>query len=265
MDLSIISKMSDVVSGINDNKVLVGFERAYQMAQAVEQLRELLTPEYMAPIMKLQGTRLGFKTDRDKNRDGSKGLGYPEAVVKECLIEAVLLGVQPVGNQFNIIAGGCYITKEGFGYLLLNTPDLTWSITPQLPRISSNNTSAAIVMRIEYTHKGKKAIKEIDIPVKINEYSGTDLVIGKAHRKARAWLHTTITGSEAPEGDVMDIDYKEMKSTLKEEPITIEELTALYEQKKDKLPESEWAHAIRIIENKETASYSKLKSKLEKL
>ncbi|MFK5282891.1 hypothetical protein ACI3PL_25325, partial [Lacticaseibacillus paracasei] len=81
--------------------------------------------------MALQGNRLGFKTDKDKSG------GYPESVVKNCLIEAVLLGIQPTGNQFNIIAGNMYPTKEGCGYLLNNFKGLSYNLVCSLPRINT--------------------------------------------------------------------------------------------------------------------------------
>lgn len=255
--LSVIKKMSEAVSGVFSDQTLIGFERAYRIAGAVEQLRELLTPEYMQPIMKLQGSRLGFKTDMDKLKGGAKGPGYSMEIVRDCLIEAVLLGVQPYGNQFNIIQGGCYLTKEGFGYLLKNMPGLTWKITPSLPRI--NSTSAAVEMKIEYTHNGIKGSGVVDIPIKVNEYMGADAVLGKAERKARAWLHRTVTGSEAPEGDIMDIDYQTMKSTIKGEPeITHEQLSGMFTEKGHLLSDEEKTNAFRILSNKEAASYRKL-------
>ena len=253
--------MTGIVSDFLGNNELEGFAKAYHLATAVEGLRELLTPEYMAPIMKLQGSKLGFRTDKDRNKDGSKGPGYSIDVVRECLIEAVLFGVQPVGNQFNIIKDSTYITKDGFGYLLRNIPSLTWKIAPSLPRMSGN--SAAIVMKIEYTHSGVKGSQELDIPIKINEHSSTDQVSGKAERKARAWLHKTITGSETPEGDVLDIDVTVTKTTLKEETISHEDLLSIYDQKKALCSPQEQADASRILVNRETNSYTKLKKLLD--
>jgi hypothetical protein len=196
-----------VISVISSEKLL-GFEKSYLIAKAVTQLKELLTAEYMKPIMELQGNRLGFKTDKD-----TEG-GYSEAVVKNCLIEAVLMGVQPFGNQFNIIANNSYITKEGFGYLLLNYEGLYYEITPELPRINADKTSAAIVMVIEWTIDGITKTKKLDIPVRMNQRMGTDAVIGKATRKARAWLYSTITGSEMPEGDTQDTEATVLSSKV---------------------------------------------------
>lgn len=214
--LELVAKqLNESVTSVLSQRQVLGFEKAYLFAQATSQLKQLLTPEYMKPIMELQGNRLGFKTDKD-----DKG-GYPEATVKNCLIEAVLTGVQPYGNQFNIIAGNMYITKEGFGYMLANYVGLSYEIIPSLPRINNDKTSAAIVMKIKWNidNSGWHE-RELDIPVKMNAYMGTDAVIGKATRKARAWLYNNITGSEISDGDASDNDApKTIPITAKREPI----------------------------------------------
>lgn len=209
MDANLIVNHTEVAQRLNDTVISVisadgmkGFEKAFLIAQATADLKAALTPQYMKPIMELQGSRLGFKTDKDDSG------GYPESVVKHCLIEAVLTGVQPFGNQFNIIAGNCYITKEGFGYTLANFPGLDYEIIPALPRINADRTSAAIVMKIIWTLGGRTKEREIDFPIRMNKFMGTDAVIGKATRKARAWLFWTITGIEVGDGDVTDIDHK---------------------------------------------------------
>lgn len=189
------------VTGATD--AVNGFKKAYLVADAIEKLKSLLTPEYMKPIMALQGNKLGFKTDKD-----DKG-GYPEAIVKNCLIEAVLIGLQPHGNQFNIIAGQMYATKEGIGHLLSKIKGLSYKIIAELPHIK--DSSAAVVMNIHYTLNNVSKEESINIPIKVNAYMGADAVIGKANRKARKWLYDTITGSEIPEGDIADIEFREVK------------------------------------------------------
>ena len=194
----VAEKLNNSVASVLGNNALQGFEKAYTLASAVQQLKEILTPEYMKPIMQLQGNKLGFKTDKDK--DG----GYTEAIVKNCLIEAVLFGLQPCGNQFNIIAGNMYATKEGVGYLLSKVEGLSYDIVAELPRVKEQ--SSAVVMKITWTMQGFTQTKSIDIPIKVNAYMGADAIIGKATRKARKWLYDTITGSEVPEGDAIDIE-----------------------------------------------------------
>lgn len=201
----IITKLNQNVATVIADTELGGFDKAYKIASAISILKELLTSEYMAPIMAMQGNKLGFKTDRDINQDGSKGQGYPEAIVKDCLIEAVLMGVQPYGNQFNIIASNCYLTKEGLGFMLSKWPGLWYRIVNGLPRINTESTSAAIEMKITWTlNGGVLQTEKLDIPVKMNKRMGVDAVIGKATRKARAWLYSSLSGSEVPEGDITD-------------------------------------------------------------
>lgn len=205
----IAKKLDESVASVFGSKTLEGFERAYLIAEAIGVLKDLLTPEYMAPIMALQGNRLGFKTDKDLDKDGKKGKGYEEDIVKNCLIEAVLMGVKPVGNQFNIISGNAYITKEGFGFLLKNIPNLSYDIVPGIPRIAADGTRAAVPTSFQWAfiNSDKKPFtKAFDIPVKKNQYQGDDALLGKATRKARAWLYNTITGSEIPDGDAYDIE-----------------------------------------------------------
>ncbi len=241
--LQVATKLNNSVLSVIGRDKIVGFEKAYLVSNAIAELKQLLTPEYMKPIMELQGNKLGFKTDKDS------GGGYDEKAVKNCLIEAVLFGLQPTGNQFNIIAGNMYATKEGMGYLLSKIQGLRYDIVPELPRI--NAQSGAVIMNIEWTLNGVTNSKKIDIPIKVNNYMGADAVLGKATRKARKWLYDTITGSEIPEGDVSD------NVTISLKP-SFDDLYALFENKKALLDEKELKDAQRIILNKEETSYIKL-------
>ena len=208
------TELSQIAQQLNNNVLSVigqenlkGFEKAYQIATATSKLKELLTPAYMRPIMELQGNVLGFKTDKDTSG------GYPETTVKNCLIEAVLMGLQPYGNQFNIIAGNTYPTKQGLGYLLSNFKGLSYEIIPELPRVNKEHTSAAIVMNVCWSlDNSDRKERRIEIPIKVNKFIGTDAIIGKATRKARAWLYSTITGSEIGEGDVNDLDTPQKRT-----------------------------------------------------
>lgn len=219
MSTEIALKLNESVASAISNKDLKGFEKAFAVAASVDKLKGLLNEEYMKPIMKLQGNRLGFKTDKD-----GKG-GYGETAVRDCLIEAVLMGVQPFGNHFNIIASNTYITKEGFGYLLNNTPGLRYKITPALPRISGN--SAAIVMNIKwFIGSGKEQTEALEVAVRVNNGMGADAVIGKATRKARAWLYNNLNDLEISDGDVVDTTFEEVssKTLVKEKSDTAQKL-----------------------------------------
>lgn len=258
--LELVKSLDSTVLSILGNSQLQGFDRAFRMAEAIGELKRILTADVMKPIMNLQGNRLGFKTDKDRNNDGSKGAGYPMEIVRDCLIEAVLYGLQPTGNQFNIIAGNMYATKEGCGHLLSNIAGLSYDIIPELPRIKDE--SAAVGMNVEYTQNGVTKKKRLDIPIRVNKFMGTDAVIGKATRKARKWLFDTITGNELPEGDIQDADATVIGSKINE-TVSLEDVTLLFDNKKPFLVAEDIANAERIINNKEENSYSKLYKHLQ--
>lgn len=221
-------ELNKLVDQLFVDNALIGFERAFVVASVASEIKNLLTSDYMKPIMSLQGSKIGFKTDKDASG------GYPEPVVKACLIEAVLTGVQPIGNHFNIISGNCYITKEGFKYLLDNKVHglSQWEVICDLPRIKDG--SAACVANITWVLNGKESSRQIDLPIKVNAGMGADAVIGKATRKARAWLYNTVSGKqEIPDGDIQDVEAKIVSTTVNksEERIThlINDATTLKE------------------------------------
>lgn len=206
----------DVIAALDtaaSNKALTvasQFRRAFAVAEAVYQLKALLTPEVMKPILNLQNTSLGFQTDR---REG----GYPLDTVKECLIDAVLSGVSPVGNEFNIIAGRAYITKNGMIHKLSQIDGLSYTMTPGIPKMAGEG-GAAILMAIDWTFNGKTNHKDLALAVRINKGMGADAIIGKATRKAAAWLYQTVTGQTVDEGEANEsAPVAEVKASVIEE------------------------------------------------
>lgn len=192
-------------NGLVAQKESSQFLKSFMLADSIDQLRSLLTPKVMERFMRLQNTTLGFKTDQPT--------GYSPDVVRECLISASLQGVFPVGNQFNIIAGNCYITKEGMGQLLKNI-GLKYMITPLGTKFVP--PMAIQPMEIVWEWQGKPHKQTVEFQVRFTENMakagvGVDAVIGKATRKARAWLYAFITGLEVKEGDASEkqaIDIK---------------------------------------------------------
>ena len=186
------------------------FSQAIKQANGIILLREALTPQIMNTIMQLQGSPLGFKTDKDK--DG----GYPEKVVKECVIEAIMRGVHLIGNEFNILAGRCYITKEGCGTLLDKIPGLRYMITPGIPKMVSAGAEAPV--KVEWRLNGGEAqVRELVFPIRVNAGMGSDAVNGKATRKARSWLISLVTGFEIEDGEAEENSFvSPMEQTAKQ-------------------------------------------------
>lgn len=180
-------------NGLLAQKEVSQFKRAAMIAASIGELRALLTPKVMMPFMNLQNTSIGFKTDNPN--------GYPVDVVRDCLIEATLKGVYPVGNEFNIISKQCYITKEGFGHKLKSIPCFRWMETPAIPR-NVGESGAVIKVQLDWLYNKEQNAKELELAIRVNRGMGADAIIGKAIRKARAWLFTTVTGWEIGDGDV---------------------------------------------------------------
>lgn len=204
----LISKQQDeIVLSVIGNKELKGFERAYTLALAVTRLQELLNDQYMTPILALQGTKLGFLTDKDRekvNGQWVKGKGYPMDVVRNCVIEAVFKGLRTTGNEFNIIAGQMYPTKEGLARLLNEYPGLSYSVVPQIKSMSEK--SALVESKIKWTLNNVQNEELVTIPLKIDSFTSVDSIVGKSKRKSYSWLMERLSGESYPDADVEDQD-----------------------------------------------------------
>lgn len=172
------------------------FKKMFMLGSCVAELKALLTPQVMAPIMQLQNSPLGFLTDK-------KNGGYEMDVVRNALIEAAINGVSVCGNEFNIIANRFYMTKAGLKHKLRDIPGLYKNVTPGIPRMAGDG-GALVSMHIEWTYNGKSQVKDIPFAVRVNQGMGADGIIGKATRKAYAWLYEEVTGNSVSEGDVTD-------------------------------------------------------------
>jgi hypothetical protein len=173
------------------------FDEAIATGNALEEIRAWLSDDAMKPIMAMQNTRLGFKTDNSA--------GYPVPVVRDVLIEAVLMrGVRPVGNEFNIIKQQCYITKEGYqGKIAREKPITDFRFDMGVPKTLP--TGAIVPCKATWKKNGKEDSKEAEIPVRMDSGSTIDNILGKAERKFLKRVWEQMTGKTEPDGDVDDI------------------------------------------------------------
>jgi hypothetical protein len=203
------------------------FGPAFQRAEAIATMRRMLTNEVMQPIMALQGSRLGFRTDRDKERNKDGSFGYPIEVVRDCMIEGILLGARPSGNEINIIASNCYLTREFFTRILREWPGLTDLVIEQAPP-ANGPYGAMLDCKATWRIEGKPdslICQKTDhgdsrIVVRVNAGMGADAIYGKADRKLKAKIWQKLTGSESSvDGDVDDPGFKPTASrTLELQP-----------------------------------------------
>lgn len=204
---------------------------AETIAQYDDVIRTVITAKGMSDLMRvmdetfvnsvfmpLQGTKLGFRTDADK--DG----GYPWPIVRNIAIEAMLRGFRPIGNEFNIIGGNFYATQEGLDRKVSEYPGLTnlelrpsnythegdVALVPYVARWMIDGTRDELVFhRTPILDNEGKPTGDYDdqrIPVRVNKGQGPDAILGKAKRKILARVHERITGVRVPEGDIIDTE-----------------------------------------------------------
>lgn len=203
-------KMDELAVAAQDAFAIKGnFERTFALGAAMADLRDALDERVMTSIMKLQNTKLGFRTDEPR--------GYPVHVVKDAVIEATVWGLQCVGNQFNIIAGGFYATKEGYTYLLRNMPgleDMRFVYHPAV--ISESSTSGTrkdgtayqkieregkTLVDVSWVYMGQAESEQLEFCIRVNAGMSQDAIMGKAERKAKKWLFERLTDRQLPDGE----------------------------------------------------------------
>ena len=173
--------------------------RAAILAMGIQELGKALDQKVMGLFMSLMNTQLGFKTDRGPGTKQAEP--YPVDVVKQCVIAALLSGLYPVGNEFNILAGRMYITKEGYYRKVCEIDGLTdLVLAPGVPALHNGQ----MVCRVGATWKlhgqpGKLVDGEGKpgraFPIIVTQYSSPDQNIGKATRKALKAIYDQVTGT----------------------------------------------------------------------
>lgn len=181
--------------------------RAMMMAEGIAKLRKAMTREIMDRIMGLMNSKLGFRTDRPSAKQPKPYL--PEEV-RDAVIEGLLKGVYPVGNEMNIIAGQCYVTQEGYTRRVRELPGLTdLKLSPGNPKFQDGRWLVRYGATWRYEGiehaliDGEGKAGRV-FPVVGYENSGPDQIIGKATRKALKAIYEECTGSEQS-GEIDDI------------------------------------------------------------
>jgi hypothetical protein len=169
--------------------------RAALLAEGIHALQRAVTGEILTCLARLQGSRLGFLTDRDDQG------GYAPDVLRRVLVEALLRGLYPVGNEFNILAGNLYITQAGYARLVRELPGLTdLEIVPGLPVVRDGQTCVRVAARWKY-HGAPGQLSDGDgkpgrvFAIRVNAKMGVDAVAGKAIRKALKAVYDQLLGA----------------------------------------------------------------------
>lgn len=175
---------------------------AFQAATVVVKLRQVLTDEVMkAVFMPLMNTKVGFLTDKPgyDRKTGEVKPTYGIDTVRDAIIDAAFLGLLPTGNQFNIISGAMYPTKEGFTHLLKKIKVKYFISKTPLP--DSSPSCANVACKVSYEHMSEVKSFTVNVPIKKDSYSSMDQIMGKAERKAKKTLYEYITGCDLGDAD----------------------------------------------------------------
>jgi hypothetical protein len=172
--------------------------RGIVLAKARLALRSLMTPDIMAALMGLAGSKAGFLIDRPEK--------YTNDEVREILMDAMLRGLSPCGNEINIIGGNLYATKEAFQRLL---SDLGVRYSVQIGNaaiIQGDATCRYFDAAASYRWRGETGrlsfakTDDLDsrIAVKFNSTDGPDTLRGKAESKLLRRLYQHLTKQSLP-------------------------------------------------------------------
>lgn len=182
--------------------IVNNFGAAFNAARVITLLREVLTEEVMTRVfMPLMNTKVGFRTDRDGKPDKSGRIKplYDVATVRDAIIDAAIIGLLPTGNQFNIISGTMYPTKEGYT-VLLKKICAKYIIDVQQDQ-SKNPAFAEFPCKINYSFNGEKNSITVVATVRRDQYSSNDQLRGKAERRAKKALYEYLTGTDYGDAD----------------------------------------------------------------
>ena len=208
------------------------FSMMVQAAEAMSGLEKHITPAIVDVVMKMQGSQLGFVTDKD-----SSG-GYPPEVVKKCFIEATIRGARPIGNEFNIIAGKCYLTKNAVKRLVREFPGIS-HLDIILESPVEENKQTLVPFKARWKINGEEyALDDGRVPVRVNAGMIVDAILGKAEKKVYDRIYEKLSGLNIPnvDDDIITAEYSKPvtkleagKHKIKDEPV----VKSLEDMKKD--------------------------------
>ena len=215
MLLSSIDAIDHVVSEYKNEiakNAINSFRNALITAVAIKKIKELISQPIVDLLRSLMNTQSGFVTDHGPHayRDDYKE-PYHDDIMVNCAIEAILHGVLWTGNQFNIIASRCYITVDGYRYILANKQGLhNLVVVPSIPVIRDGQTVVRVAANWIYNdvhstlkdHEGKPGR---NFPITVNKSMGVDAIIGKAYRKAYKCIFDQINGCEWVDDEIPQV------------------------------------------------------------
>jgi hypothetical protein len=226
-------------------------QQAVALSKSLRELRDVLNIPQIAGnpktslmesvFMPMCGTRNGFTTDKDDKPDK-----YNTNEVCEALIQAMQMGLRPIGNEFTIISRNAYMGQSGAFRLLREWPglsalDIRFS-TPQ----PAGEKGAYVTSIANWLIDGKKfelirgmeKLKDGEafdhrLVIRVNAGMGADAIWGKAKRKMYYEIYTRLTLGMYTVG--FDDDSIDTIGNTIDEPVSVPEPTPENEGRRIKL------------------------------
>lgn len=208
----------DKIRNIDDN--LQDFQKSLYIASYLQQIYELIPRDTINLCRNLMNKGIGFKTDRKD---------YDDDTIRDCMVQAMIHGFRVHGNEFNILGGNFYATKEGLERVVKTYPTLKGE--PEIEIRGSTRSKETrnwrFVFNYHFEYKsGKKDTGQLSFIVrgtagKSNYEVPYEAVEGKALRKCYKALYNRLNRNFSIK-DTDDIEIEEVK----EEKSKLEQLAS---------------------------------------
>lgn len=200
------------------------FEKSVAYGYYLTKIKESIQGKILEFIKSLMNTGIGFKTDRNPNDPNSKSKEpYSDDIVKNCIVQAIMHGLRIHGNEFNILGGNFYATKEGLDRVVHSNPSLEEKVKEKVKGFRQDDKTGIWGITFEYSYKLRgeaKVTEEVTVLVKGkqgNYDTPFDAVLGKAKRKLYKTIYNEMNQDFKLE-DADDIDEIESEKITGEKP-----------------------------------------------
>ncbi len=197
------------------------YEKSIAYGHYLTEIRKQIIGKPLDIIRSLMNTGIGFKTDRNPNDPKNKQAPYDDEIVKNCVVQAIMHGLRIHGNEFNILGGNFYATKEGLERIVNTNPLLEREIKEKIKQMKQSSDTGTWAITYEYEFKLKECAEvkgEVTFYIKgkMGNYEiPLDAIQGKAKRKLYKVIYNKMTQGFKLE-DADDIDDIDLPGQLKD-------------------------------------------------
>ena len=161
----LMNKLISEIQQINEN--WTHYEKSIAYGHYLTEIKNQIKEKPLEIIKSLMNTGIGFKTDRpnDKCREV-----YSDEIIKNCVVQAIMHGLRIHGNEFNILGGNFYATKEGLDRIVHNNPLLEEKVKDKVKSFRQDDKTGIWGITFEYTYKLKGESKVTE-EIKMEHFS----------------------------------------------------------------------------------------------